>query len=240
MRHQLNTQSNRDPRINYRGASPSRIDNLTDAVFGIAITLLIFNLLNPNSFSDLLTFTKTLPAFLLSIAMLMLIWNEHLKFAEVYALDDVWLTVLNTLFIGLIIFYVYPLRFLTLFLTNLFFGIDLSLSIRGAQVPQLMIYFGLLLFAVYFVLFLMHLRAIKIRNKLDLNAFEILYTRMQLKRLAILFTVPMVSIAATLLIMPWSINWAGFTGGILYNLYTPAMILWLRHFRKLTKPEDHV
>lgn len=47
--------------------------------------------------------------------MLMLIWNEHLKFAEVYALDDVWLTVLNTLFIGLIIFYVYPLRFLTLF-----------------------------------------------------------------------------------------------------------------------------
>jgi len=48
MRSELNKFRNQDPRINYRGASASRIDNLTDAVFGIAITLLIFNLLKPN------------------------------------------------------------------------------------------------------------------------------------------------------------------------------------------------
>lgn len=69
-----------DSRINYRGSNPGRLENLTDAVFGIAITLLIFNLSNPNSFSDLLTFTKTLPAFILSIAFIFVIWNEHVRF----------------------------------------------------------------------------------------------------------------------------------------------------------------
>ena len=63
---------NRDPRIHYRGEQASRMDNVTDAVFGIAITLLIFNLVNPNSFADLLVFTKTLPAFLISISFIFL------------------------------------------------------------------------------------------------------------------------------------------------------------------------
>lgn len=210
------------------------IDNLTDADFGIAITLLIFNLLNPSSFADLLQFTKTFPAFLLSIAMLMLIWNEHSRFSEVYAFNDSWLIILNGLFIGLIIFYVYPLRFLTLFLTNLFFGTDISLSIRGAEVPWLMIYFGLLLFAVYFVLFLMNLRALRLRNILTLNDYELLYPRMQIKRLTILFSVPLISISSTLIIMPWSHNWASFVGGMLYNHYTPAMLLWMRRFNAIS------
>ncbi|MBK9290749.1 MAG: DUF1211 domain-containing protein [Bacteroidetes bacterium] len=235
MSYSLRSARNRDPRINYRGTTASRIDNLTDAVFGIAITLLIFNLMNPNSFFDLLQFTKTLPAFMLSIAMLMLIWNEHSRFAEVFSLRDSWLTVLNTVFIGLIIFYVYPLRFLTLFLTNLFFGTDISLNIRGAQVPQLMIYFGLLLFAVYFILFLMNVRALRIKTTLEMSDFEVLYTHMQLWRLGILFSVPLVSIATTILLMQWSLNWAGFVGGMLYNIYTPAMLLWTKRYNERTK-----
>ncbi len=61
-----------DPGVMYRGESPTRLDNLTDAVFGIAITLLITNVTNPNSFDTLLDFTKTFPAFLISIIILML------------------------------------------------------------------------------------------------------------------------------------------------------------------------
>jgi uncharacterized membrane protein len=121
MRNELLKNKQQDSRIHYRGESASRLDNLTDAVFGIAITLLIFNLANPNSFADLLTFTKTLPAFLISISFLVLIWNEHLTFSEVYGLKDTGLVLLNTIFIALVIFYVYPLRFLTMFLTNFFF-----------------------------------------------------------------------------------------------------------------------
>jgi len=49
MRNEINKNRHHDPRINYRSANPIRLDNLTDAVFGIAITLLFFNLSNPNS-----------------------------------------------------------------------------------------------------------------------------------------------------------------------------------------------
>ena len=108
MRKEILRNARRDPRIRYRGQQASRIDNLTDAVFGIAITLLIFNLSNPNSFEELLTFTKTLPAFLISISFIVLIWNEHLEFSRIYTLDDTWLKVFNTGFIALVIFYVYP------------------------------------------------------------------------------------------------------------------------------------
>ncbi|MEZ4827834.1 MAG: TMEM175 family protein [Bacteroidia bacterium] len=179
IREEIRKHHRQDPRITYRGENPSRLDNLTDSVFGIAITLLIFNLANPNSFADLLLFTKTLPAFLISISFLVVIWNEHLWFSEVYGLEDTLLAILNTLFIALIIFYVYPLRFLTLFLTNFFFGTNIEVNIMFDEVPNLMIYYGLVAFALYFTMYLLYARAYKIREKLAFNDFEAFYTLTQ-------------------------------------------------------------
>jgi len=222
----------RDERIVYRGDSASRLDNLTDGVFGIAITLLIFNLSNPNSFEDLLTFTKTLPAFLISIAFILMIWYEHLRFSEIYTLNDTWLAILNTIFIALIIFFVYPLRFLTLFLTNFFFNTELEVRIAGSMVPQLMIYYGAAVFAIYLVLYLFYVRAFRLSNKITLNDFELFYTKRQRKRLLVMFTVPLLSIAITLIITPFSYIWASVAGGIVYCLYSPLMLLWYKSYEK--------
>ncbi len=102
MRNELNKNTKPHPEIRYRGLNASRVDNLTDAVFGIAITLLIFNLVNPNSFNDLITFTKTLPAFLISISFLMLFWSEHLRFSRIYTLNN---TAVFALYFILFLFY---------------------------------------------------------------------------------------------------------------------------------------
>lgn len=225
----------RDSRILYRGESASRIDNLTDAVFGIAITLLIFNLANPNSFADLLTFTKTLPAFLISISFLVLIWNEHAGFSEIYALNDSFLSVLNSIFIALVIFYVYPLRFLTLFLTNFFFNTAIEVNIEGDQVPYLMIYYGLAAFGLYFILYLFYHRALKIKETLQLNAFEEFYTASQKKRLFIMFIVPLLSILATIIINRFSFIWASAIGGATFCLYAPLILRWHNNFKKKSK-----
>lgn len=230
MRALLNRSRHHDPRITYRGDTPSRIDNLTDAVFGIAITLLIFNLSNPNSFADLLTFTKTLPAFIISISFIMLIWYEHLRFSEIYGLDDTRLFVLNTVFNALVIFYVYPLRFLTLFLTDFFFRTDLHVTIQGDQVPSLMMYYGSIAFALYVVLFLFYHRAARLREALALNAFEVFYTESHKRRLTIMLAVPLLSITLTALLSGVSFVWASVIGGVTYFLYTPAMMLWYRRF----------
>lgn len=232
MRNDINQSRHHDPRINYRGANASRLDNLTDAVFGLAVTLLIFNLANPNSFSDLLTFTKTLPAFLISISFLAMIWTEHLRFAEIYTLDDGRLAVLNTVFLALVIFYVYPLRFLMTFLTNFFFQTDIALTIQWDQIPQLMIYYGVVVFALYFTIFLLYSRAASLRDALGFSAYEIFYTKAQKTRLMIMFIVPLISIGVTLLINQFSFIWASVAGGVTYWLYTPAVIIWHRNFKK--------
>jgi uncharacterized membrane protein len=235
LRKEINNNRQHDPRINYRGTNTSRLDSLTDAVFGIAITLLIFNLANPNSFDDLLTFTKTLPAFLISIAFLALVWSEHLRFSEIYTFNDTRLTMLNTVFIALVIFYVYPLRFLTLLLTNFLFQTDIAINIDGDQVPYLMVYYGFAVFALYFTIFLFYHRAYKLKDGLGLNKFEIIYTKGQKSRLVIMFAVPLLSIALTIFINQFSFIWASIMGGIIYNIYTPAIIIWKRNFKKKTQ-----
>lgn len=240
MRNEIIKNRHHDPRINYRGENASRLDNLTDAVFGIAITLLIFNLTNPNSFSDLVTFTKTLPAFLISISFIIMIWNEHLEFSEIYTLNDTKLTLLNTIFIALVIFYVYPLRFLTLFLTNSFFNTDIDVTIQGYQVPYLMIYYGFIAFALYFVLYLFYCRANTLKKELKLNAFEEFYTKSQKNRILIMFSVPLLSIFLTLIINEFSFLWASVVGGVTYVLYTPLMLFWYKNFKKSSKKFENL
>jgi len=235
MREEIYKNKTHDPRINYRGATPSRFDSLTDGVFGIAITLLIFNLANPNSFQDLLTFTKTLPAFLISISFLVLVWNEHLRFSEIYTINDSRLFILNTFFIGLIIFYVYPLRFLTLYLTNFFFNTDIQVNIRGDQVPLLMVYYGFVAFALYFILYLFYHRAYALRQELALNAFEVIYTKYQKRRLLIMFFVPLASISVIFLLSYYSFMWASILGGIVYCLYSPLIFIWHKKYLKASE-----
>lgn len=235
MRQEVIRKLNQDPRLTYRGESASRIDNLTDAVFGIAITLLIFNLSNPNSFDDLITFTKTLPAFLVSIAFVILVWTEHLRFSAIYSMDDSVLMLLNTLFLALVIFYVYPLRFMMLFLTNYFFGTDINIRITGNQVPDLLIYYGLVAFALYFLLFLFYQRALYLGERLALDAYEVMHTRFQKIRLVIMFAVPLVSIGLVLAMRPFSHIWASVVAGNAYWLYYPAMMIWGKKFKKAIK-----
>jgi uncharacterized membrane protein len=221
-----------DDRLQYRGLEASRIDNLTDAVFGIAITLLIFNLENPDSFETLLRFTQTLPAFLLSISFIVLIWKEHFNFSRLYGFGDTWLIILNTLFIGLVIFYVYPLRFLTIFLTNFFFGSHVQLGLSAEQVPDLMIYYGLIVTGLYILLFLLHWRAYRIHEKLGFTEYEVWFTRQQLWRLAIMFSVPLISVLTSAVLKNHSLALAAILAGMAYNLYVPGMIIWARRFKK--------
>ena len=225
--------------MSYRGKNPGRLDNLTDAVFGIAITLLIFNLVNPNSFENLVAFTKTLPAFLVSIAFLMIVWKEHVNFSQIYGLNNSWIQALNVLFISLIIFYVYPLRFWTLFLTNFLFETNISIQIQAAQVPDLMIYYGFMAMALYICLLLFYLIASGNKDSLSLNPYEILHTRMQIIRMLIFVGVPFVSIVVIFFLRGYNVGLASMLGGMAYILYTPLMIFWSKNYKaKIKKLND--
>ena len=112
----------------YRGVSSSRLEGLTDAVFGFSITLLVVSLQVPESFVELQASMYGFLGFVLATMVIFMFWNEHYEFFLRYGLEDSKTKFLNFIFLFLVLFYVYPLKFLfnilgtllTLLISNLF------------------------------------------------------------------------------------------------------------------------
>lgn len=100
------------PHFRVRAPEVSRLEALTDAVFGFAITLLVVSLEVPRSFEELFRAMRGFPAFAVCFAALLYLWWFHNRFFRRYGLQDGVIFVLNSVLLFLILFYVYPLKFL--------------------------------------------------------------------------------------------------------------------------------
>ncbi|WP_341224418.1 TMEM175 family protein [uncultured Arcticibacterium sp.] len=232
MRNAYIENSLKDENLTYRGESNTRLNSLTDAIFGIALTLLIFNVSDADSFKDLLVFAKSFPALLVSIAFLYIMWKEHVYFAVLYGIQGISLQLLNVIFTSLIIFYVYPLRFLTRLLTDMLFGLSMELRIEAQEIPELMIYYGVISFSIYFTLFLFYTAALKQKAKLALSKYEIFYSQAHRNRMLVMAVVPFISLSISFLLKDKSILWASVLGGMSYGLYPILMTLWSKLFKR--------
>jgi len=96
----------------WRGTQPTRVEALSDMVFAFALTLLVVSNAPPPSFTDLTELLWGFPGFAAAFAMLLMIWNMHYMFFRRYALEDGWTTTLNAGLLFLILFFVYPLKYL--------------------------------------------------------------------------------------------------------------------------------
>jgi len=90
----------------------SRLEAFSDAIFGFAATLLVVSLDVPTSYDALLKSLKGFPAFGLSFIALVAIWRVHRDFFRRYPLGDERTITLNTVLLFLVLFFVYPLKFL--------------------------------------------------------------------------------------------------------------------------------
>jgi hypothetical protein len=90
----------------------TRLEGFSDTVFGFALTLLVVSLDTPESVSDLLDQAKGFGPFALTFAMVCWIWYEHNVFFRRYGLQDPWTIFLNSVLLFVVLFFVYPLRFL--------------------------------------------------------------------------------------------------------------------------------
>ncbi len=222
----------KDPKLNYRGESTTRLDNLTDAVFGIAITLLIFNISDVTTLEALLEFAKSFPALLLGIVFLLIIWDEHVSFSKVYSTQNQMVKILNVFFIALVIFYVYPLKFLLNLITSLFFSNSNQIITESNEIPLLMIYYGLVIFFIYIVIYLFYLSVLKQKDRYSLTNYELLYTKFQAKRITIMYLVPLISIVVTTVFLKASVGLSALFGGITYFLYPILIPVWSNQFKK--------
>ncbi len=191
MRKAASASLRRDlPGFRQRGLEVNRLEGFSDAVFGFALTLLVVSLDVPRSFADLIAVMSGFPAFALCFLFLALIWNEHYKFCRRYGLDDGTVRFLTCVMLFLVLFYVYPLKFLFNFsLAALFGGSAQATILTVRQFSQLLVFYGLGFAAVYLAMLLLYRHAYRLRVDLELTELEVFDTRRQIYRYLILISV---------------------------------------------------
>jgi uncharacterized membrane protein len=174
-----------EPHFRWRGAEISRIEGFSDAVFAFAVTLLVVSLEVPHTFHELAATMKGFVAFGICFALILGVWREHAIFFRRYGLQTGAAHFLNACLLFVVLFYVYPLKFLFTLVVGEFTGATTVAPsgepmITTAEVPKLMIVYGLGYAAVFIIFGFMFLHAYRQRHALGLNRLEVFVTRRSL------------------------------------------------------------
>jgi uncharacterized membrane protein len=228
--------------FSWRGQEVLRIEGFSDAVFAFAVTLLVVSLEVPNTFDELLATMRGFFAFAICFYMLFLVWNEHYKFFRRYGLNDNVTMYLSAALLYVVLFYVYPLKFLfTAVMDQLLLGSstqvgsssgDVVETIEQGQWPLLMVIFGVGFVVVQLIFVLLYWRAYALRDLLKLNAYEASITRQEIQVALILAAVGLASIAIALLGGVEAFGGTGWVYLLIWPLTTIHSYIMARRRRK--------
>jgi uncharacterized membrane protein len=220
LRDRLPLTPKREELFRWRGNEVSRVEGFTDAVFAFAVTLLVVALEVPHTFEGLLDVVRGFPAFIICFVLLMTFWSAHYRFHRRYGMEDWYTRVVTLAILVLVLFFVYPLKFLfTMVTVNLF-----RLALHDAphldslaQVDALYVIYGLGFAGVWSLYGLLYLHAYRAREQLGLDASEVMLTRSSLVENAVYVGVCLLSVALALLTDEPSLP------GFIYFLLGPLM-----------------
>jgi uncharacterized membrane protein len=210
-----------------------RIETFSDGVFAFAVTLLIVSLEVPHSFEELLITMRGFFAFGISFLILISVWNEQHKFFRRYGLDDSWTITMNGFLLFIVLFYVYPLKFLfTLIFSNQIYGAHKSpFIISQHQIPSLMMIYALGFMAIYFLFFMMYLHANRKSAVLELTPSEKFACKTNMYKMLIMVSVGLGSLVEAMLLSKEIAGLAGF----IYFLIGPALTIFYISRNKIRK-----
>jgi uncharacterized membrane protein len=207
LREQLARKGSGQGKFRWRSHEISRIEGLSDAVFAFAITLLVVSLEVPKTFTELAETIHGFGAFAICFVLLFIVWYTQYKFFRRYGLQDTITIVLNGALLFVVLFYVYPLKFLFTSLVDRMMGGhnevrlpngNIEAMIEGDQMGQLMLIFGIGYFAVFAVFVLLYFHAYRKRDDLQLTKLELFDTRTSIQESALNCMVALISIALVL------------------------------------------
>jgi uncharacterized membrane protein len=194
----------------WRGSAVSRFEGVSDAVFALAMTLIVVTLQVPGTFAELREVFVQAPVFAACFALMIAVWFFHYRFHRRFGLEDRPTLLLEALLLFLVLLYVYPLRFMASFLYN-------SLILRRgggrselewSEAQELMVAYGAgfaLLFAVFALLYA---RAWSLRAELELDSVERVTTKAELHSHLLSASVGAMSAA----IAAFDARWVGIAG----------------------------
>ncbi|MDN5203197.1 TMEM175 family protein [Fulvivirgaceae bacterium BMA10] len=199
-----NQQGNSLNGFQLRGTDNTRIEALSDGVFAIAIALLVISSSIPETFEQLLIFVEDVVPFAICITLLIVIWYQHYIFFIRYGLKDATTVALNTMLLLLILFYVYPLKFLFKILyklaTSLITNDKEALKILFTETmpaedsPQIMVIYGIGAALIFISLALLYAYAYRKRKALALSTLEKFDTLTSIKINVLMAAVPICSV----------------------------------------------
>jgi hypothetical protein len=154
---------------------------------------------------------------------------------------------LNTVLLFIVLFYVYPLKFLFTLLVDQLLGYDTVVDsssgavieeIEPGQLPLLMVIYGAGFVAVQLVFFVLYLRAYALRDALGLEAHERSVTREEMQSFLLATGVGLTSIAIAVLGGEEAVTLAGYTYLLLLPLLTANGFLMGRRRKRNLSPRE--
>ncbi len=172
-----------------RGHEIGRVEALSDAVFAFSVSLLVVALEVPQTFHELQLILQGALPFFATVSLIFLFWYQQHSFFRHYGLHDRFITLLNLAYLAVILFYVYPLKFLFSILLHGWTGLDLfpeaharqETVLTPAEFPQLIILFSAGYCAIWLLLAGMYRRAWRYRFQLSLTPYEQAYTQKEIR-----------------------------------------------------------
>jgi uncharacterized membrane protein len=199
----------------WRAGEITRLEAFCDVVFGFVLTLLVVSLEVPRSYEELMAVIRGFVPFAACFAQFILIWRAHYRFSRRYGLEDPYTVLLNILLLFLVLFYVYPLKFVFTLIFQELTGARAAAEIGLHEASVLMRIYAAGFISVFVLFALMYARAYKLRCELDLNEVEILETRVAIQESLI-----MASVGAISFVLAFRTpGWAGWS----YFLLAPAL-----------------
>jgi len=215
----------------WRGGEITRLEAFCDVVFGFALTLLVVSLEVPRNFEELMGAIRGFVPFAACFLQFILIWRAHYRFSRRYGLEDPYTVFLNVLLLFLVLFYVYPLKFVFTLIFHELAGAAEAANINFHEASVLMRIYAAGFVAVFLLFALMYARAYKVRSALKLNLVETLETRLAIQDNGIMAAVGVVSF----LLAYKNPGWAGWTYFLLGPVLTIHGIVYGKRVRLLAE-----
>jgi len=201
----------------WRGGHISRLEALTDAVFAIAITLLIVSHDVPRDYEHFRSVMWGFCGFAVTFFALIAIWYNTFKFHRRFGIEDGYIVFLSSTLIFIVLFYIYPLKFMAQIIINTMilrngFGVEFDVGYAGSvDISHLFLVYGAGVFFIWFILGLMYLHAYNKRDILELDSSELLITTNSIIANFTASFVAIISIILTILKMEHLSGWIYFS-----------------------------
>jgi uncharacterized membrane protein len=178
----------RDGDVRLRGKEISRVEGLSDTVFGFAITLLVVSLEVPHTAAEVLRAMRGFFAFAITFSALFAVWRMQFGFFRRYGLEDTTTVTLTGVLLFVILFFIFPLKFIIGTIVErvmMHAGlVESAEPISGPAFTLMYVALALGWAAVMGVFLLLHRHAYRMREQLQLTPIEIFDTRERIWRFA--------------------------------------------------------